>query len=227
MIDRRDLMIGLACVGGAGAAAWLQPRRRIDLLGGRTLENILPDGFAPWAIAPGIGALIPPSEGSLSDRLYDEIIAKGYQRTDRPDTVPVMLLATHGKTQSDALQLHRPEACYPAVGFAITDRRLERLALAPGLAVPVVHLTARLGERIEDIVYWARIGDDLPQTAAEQRRDKLRAAMAGYVPDGVLMRFSAVRADIAQPTFPVVIDCIRSMVAALPVAYRPALFGRP
>ena len=226
MIDRRDLIIGLACLGGAGAASWLQPRRRVDLLGNRTLESIVPDRFGAWAIAPGIGALVPPSEGSLSDQLYDEIIAKGYERANGGAEPPVMLLATHGKTQSDALQLHRPEACYPAVGFTITGRRLDRLPLLPWLAVPVVLLTARLGERVEDIIYWARIGDDLPQTAAEQRRDKLRAAMAGYTPDGVLMRFSAVRRDVGKPVFAVVGDCIQSMVAALPTADWPALFGR-
>lgn len=225
MIDRRDLMIGLACLGGAGAAAWLQPRRRMDLLGGRTLASILPDAFAPWTIAPGVGTLVPQTEGSLADRLYDEIIAKGYRRADS-DAAPVMLLATHGKTQSDALQLHRPEACYPAVGFTITERVLDTLDVLAGFSIPVVRLTARLGERVEDIVYWARVGDDLPQTAAEQRSDKLRAAMAGVVPDGILMRYSAVRRDPAAPAFDDVTGCIRAMVAAVRPADRPALFGR-
>jgi len=45
---------------------------------------------------------------------------------------PVMLFASHGSKQSDALQLHRPEACYPSIGFTMKGRELVDLPVGNG-----------------------------------------------------------------------------------------------
>jgi EpsI family protein len=193
-------------------------------MGDRTLEGIIPERFASWRIAPGVGAVLPPSEGSLADLLYDEILARGYFQEPVRDISPVMMLATRGSVQSDALQLHRPEACYPAVGFTIIGRRLETLTLGPGMSAPAVFLTAQFDERIEDIIYWTRIGQDFPQTAAEQRSDRLKLALRGAVGDGILMRFSAVRRASEPELFPMIAGCVAAMAQGTRPGDRPALF---
>jgi len=225
MINRRDMIVGgCALAAGAGALV-LQPRQNLDLMKGRTLAGILPSQFGPWVVDPSIAALVPPTEGSLADRLYDEMHSVAYRRVDNYGP-SVMLLGTRGRDQSDALQLHRPEACYPAVGFAIEGRSLINQAVGPGASIPAVALTARLGGRIEDIIYWTRIGYDFPRSAGEQRRMGWQTALNGLVPDGILMRFSAIRWEPEQNQFARVAACIGAMASGVRTADRQALFGR-
>src|SRR3546814_12247069 len=56
--------------------------------------------------------------------------------------------------------------------------------------MPVRELIAVGPARTESILYWTRVGDALPTSNSAQRLDRLRMAMAGYVPDGLLARFS-------------------------------------
>ena len=105
------------------------------------------------------------------------------------------LLVAHGGNQSDLLQLHRPEVCYPALGFAITSKQKTTLAMPGGGTLPVVQLVAVSGERRENIIYWTRLGEFFPTSGSEQRSVLLRSAMQGFVPDGVLVRASLIDDD--------------------------------
>ena len=87
-------------------------------------------------------------------------------------------------------------------------------------------MTARSGDRVEDIVYWSRLGNDLPRSLDEQRWDRLRAAFAGFEGDGALVRASAVRADPAKPQFAELAAFLAGMVNALPPRARVALLGQ-
>ncbi|MEO8723320.1 MAG: exosortase C-terminal domain/associated protein EpsI, partial [Sphingobium sp.] len=139
---------------------------------------------------------------------------------------PIMLLIAYGASQSDLLQLHRPETCYPAVGMAITARRFAQIALGARAHLPVVELTAESGGRIEDIVYWTRLGEYLPLTAGEQREDRLKAAMAGYIGDGILVRASILRADDTQPPeWDTVANFLAEMVGRISAPHHKALIG--
>ena len=222
-INRRDMLIAIACAGSLATAEWLRPREhRLLLPPGKTLASIIPTTAGAWHQRPNDNIVLPPTEGTLAGRLYDEMLVRSY--TDGSNRSPVMMLATYGKEQSDGLQLHRPESCYPAVGFAIVARELGFLALSPDASIPVVRLTARLGERVEDIVYWTRLGDGLPRTAGEQRRVRLEAAMAGYIGDGVLVRASAVRAN-GQPEFRRIDALLTAMLLAITPGSQQALIG--
>lgn len=202
MIDRRDMIFGLGCVAAAGGALWMRPDEYVRLMPKEKLEKSVPESFGLWKIDRGLGVVLPPSEGSLADRLYDEIMARAYYQPTVGATRPVMCLMTYGARQSDALQLHRPETCYPAVGFQIVDYRKASLPLASGASLPIVEITARLGERFEDVLYWTRVGEDLPQDSGEQRRKRLRASLAGQIGDGVLVRMSSARLQESAPGFP-------------------------
>lgn len=224
MIDRRDLLFGAGCAAALGGAELLRPRQTINLVGNKTLKEIIPEQIGDWTLDPSSEPILPPSEGSLTDRLYDELLARAYVERSNRALPPVMMLCTHGSVQSDALQLHRPETCYPALGFGITDRALVEANLLPGLKVPAVRLTARSGPRVEDILYWTRIGFDFPQTASEQRRDRLIAAARGFVGDGILLRLSAVRTS-DRPQHDYILSFARALAASIAVGGRRALFG--
>lgn len=223
MPSRRDLILAAPLV-AASAGAWaLTPRERMNLLGTTKLEDGIPLAFDGWSVIPSNAFVLPkPREGSLADILYDQQLSRLYTGEGR---LPVMLVIAYGSTQSDLLQLHRPETCYRAIGFEITAS--QRVDVRIGKAdIPMRELTATSNDRIEPILYWTRLGDRLPTSNNEQRLMKLRTEMEGYIGDGVLVRMSTV-ADPSPEIFEGLQTFARSLVKATRPDVRPALIGRP
>lgn len=223
MPDRREFLVGGIGIGAFGLAEYLRPRQTIRLFSGMTLEQAVPKTFGRWREHPGGGVIAPTTPNSLADRLYSATLSRIYYPVDESGP-PVMMLIAYGGEQSDLLQLHRPEACYPAVGLAIAERENGSVPLRGGGQVPSVMLSAVGQDRIEDIVYWTRLGEDMPRTASEQRSDRLRAAMKGTVGDGMLMRASTVRAEGA-PNWAYISRFLGDMIEALPAKARPGFVG--
>lgn len=195
MPSRRDFLIGGACASCAVAGYALTPRRETSLLGNVNIEKAVPDSLPGWSSSATGGIITPPSKGSLADRLYSQTVQRVYEN---PAGAVVMLLIAYGSTQSDDLQLHRPESCYPAVGFQISDIAPRELALASQAQLPIRELSARLDQRSERILYWARLGEYLPNSNVKQREARIRNALAGLVTDGVLVRFSTLAGDVGS-----------------------------
>jgi EpsI family protein len=188
MMRRRDIVLAGLGVGAFAAAEALRPRKRLLLLHGTTLEATIPRSFPGWE-AETAGNLVGPEQaGRLARTLYSETIARLYY--EEATGAGVMLLAAYGDTQSDLLQLHRPESCYPAVGFTLRMARSFDLRLPGGSTLPARQVIATTEERTENIVYWTRMGEALPQTGGQQRMARLDNAVQGVVPDGILVRCS-------------------------------------
>jgi len=223
-MDRRDFIIAGACTAALATAEYLRPRREVNLLHGSSLEPQIPSAFGNWRVDTGDEVIAPKVPGSLADKLYSAIVSHSYR--DTTGRLPsIMLLIAYGQSQSDLLQLHRPESCYPAVGFNITQRNAVSIPLPGAAALPSVAITAVAGPRVEDIVYWARLGEYMPQTAGEQRTDRLKTAIAGYIPDGILVRASALRGQEA-PHHGDVATFLRDLVMAMAPDHRAVLIGQ-
>ena len=213
-IDRRDMLAGLACAGGLGLAEWLRPRTPVVLMpAGGKLTNLVPQQLGPWSQGREGDIVLPRTEGSLASRLYGDQLARIYYRADQAN-LPMMLSIAYGSRQSDALQLHRPEACYPAVGFTVGAPRSLVLDLG-GRQVPAVALTATAGDRVEDLVYWTRMGRRFPRNETEQREMRFANAIEGLVPDGALVRASAVRTNPNVPVFGEVEAFLKALAGSL------------
>lgn len=219
---RRDLLLGAGCLAALGGAEALRPRRLLSLLGESKLDALIPRRFAGWSVAPGGDVVVPKTPGSLAASLYNETVTRTY--ANRDGGAQIMLLVAHGDSQSDLLQLHRPESCYRAVGFSVSPPRALSVPLGRGAGVPAVALTARAGPRVEDVLYWTRLGEYLPTTAGEQRRDRLRTAMAGYVADGVLVRVSAIQGQ-GSADWPRITGFATTLIDAVAANGRAALIG--
>ena len=220
MIGRRDFIIGGACVAAAAGAEVLRPHKRVSLLAdGQKLENAIPKAFGRWKIREGEGIVAPQSEDSLAAKLYNQSVSRMYED---PDGNIAMLLIAYGNTQSDTLQLHRPEVCYPAFGFEIVENNPVQIPLGHGAALPGRNLVASVPGRDERITYWTRVGEYLPVSNAEQREMRFRTSLAGIIPDGVLVRISNILPEDAAG-FAQNASFAAEMIAAPAPAVRPAL----
>ncbi len=223
MIGRRDLIVGTACLAGAGVAYALQPRRHVSLLErGRTVEEIVPRAFTSWKSQDVTDLVAPKIEDSLASRLYGETVGRVYRNGDTGEEI--MMLLAHGDTQSEDLQLHRPEICYPAFGFSISQSAITEVGLAPRVTLPSRRLVAEAPDRRETIVYWSRLGEYLPLDRRQQQLDRLRTAMKGDIADGLLARFSMLGAD-STAVVGVLERFIPALVRAVAADNRDVLIG--
>jgi EpsI family protein len=225
MFSRRDLLVALGCTATLAAAEALKPRRSLILLDqNKKLSDIIPTHFPGWQEGGFGDIVIPQGEGSLSARLYQDQLARIYHPVNH-EGPSIMLLLAYGKSQDDLLQIHRPEACYPAVGFTIISRFLVDIATASAGPVKAVGLTAQTADRTEDIMYWARIGHGLPQTSGQQTWTTFKEGLAGNIPDGILVRASAIR-EGANAGFADIEAFFKAMISALTPAARLGLIGK-
>jgi EpsI family protein len=189
MTRRRDFIIGGVCAISAGTAFALKPRRKVSLLPpGKKLSDILPREFDGWTSRDVSDMYAPETPDSLLARLYGETVSRIY--VQEGSSAEIMMLMAHGDSQSNELQLHRPEVCYPAFGFAITDSKVVQLPVGRTVAVPGRLLAAESAAQKQVVVYWTRLGEFFPTGVTEQRLERLDTAIHRYIPDGLLARFS-------------------------------------
>jgi EpsI family protein len=199
----------------AGGAFALRPRRRFSLLGDKKLSDVTPRSLPGWT-STDVGDLTASSNpDSLVNRLYGELVQRVYHNRDSGDEV--MMLLAHGDSQTNDLQVHRPEECYPAFGYELGRDRTIALPISNGVTVPARALLATAVGGSEGVVYWVRLADSLPNTEQAQRVERLRTAMEGFVADGLLARFSVSTSDDGAA-----ISTIGGFVPALLAAVDPA-----
>ncbi|TAL29123.1 exosortase-associated protein EpsI, V-type [Phenylobacterium sp.] len=222
-MNRRYLIFGALGVGALGAAEALRPRHKLRLLqSGVTIDKSLPESFGTWSSERSADYIGPELDGSLTRALYSEIVPRTYFDDETGDGV--MLLAAYGDTQSDLLQLHRPESCYPAVGFNVRLSEPATVALGGGVMLPARKVIAYTKERTENIIYWTRLGEALPQSAGEQRQTRIDQSIEGIVPDGILVRLSAL-GDDSNESFKMLEKFVPQFLRSIPMARRKAFIG--
>jgi EpsI family protein len=218
--SRRDILLGGAFLttAGLGFAGSFLNRPRALPAGG--LEKLIPPRLGQWQQA-GAAGIILPEEGDLSRSVYDEVLTRVYLAEGQP---PIMLLIAYGGNQSGSMQLHRPEACYPAAGFALGDGEDILVDTAPGRRLPARLLQATSPERTEQILYWTRVGEHFPRSPSAQRWAVVRDHLRGEVPDGVLVRVSTI-GEQRTGALPVLTGFIRDLAMGAAAGGRALLIG--
>ena len=188
-LSRREFVVGGALGATALLAAAAAPRSSAAVAAdsGASLETMLPKTIGQWTAAPFADVLIPRAE-KAEEKSYDEVVTRYYDSHSAP---PVMLLIAYGKAQLGGTELHRPEACYPVAGFKLR-RRPDVTLRVPGADIDARSMTAEASDRVEQLLYWTRVGAEFPTSSVEQRWSAVRQSFAGSIPDGVLVRLSAL-----------------------------------
>lgn len=228
--DRRRLLMGGAMLGVVGLGQVLYPRRHVDPLTTSQFEALFPHQMGQWSYAAASGLVLPPQD-QLSKMLYEQLLTRIYTLDDAgtgpeelDDTNAVMLLAAYSSTQEGRLQVHRPEVCYPAAGFTILNTRSVSIPVGNGLTIPARFLVTERGPRVENVLYWTRVGNNMPLRWAEQRIDMAIDNLKGMVPDGLLGRVSMISSD-ADASLERLQSFFQSMLGALKPPGRKMLIG--
>ena len=188
---RREILIGGGFLVAAATALALKPRQHFAMLGGNKLEDLVPKSFAGWSFVASSGLVLPP-EDQLAEQVYSQLLTRTYSNAAG---VQIMLLIAYNASQDGVVQVHRPEVCYPAGGFKLTQIDEHVIPLASGLDVPSRFIIAETGLRREQIIYWTRLGQAFPRKWSEQRWDVFKQNLEGYIPDGLLARVSSIGSD--------------------------------
>ena len=191
----------------------------MDFLGKGTLETLVPKSVGPWTYVSASGIVVPP-EDQLSRSLYSQLLTRVYTNGDAP---PVMLLIAQSGGQTGVLQVHRPEVCYPASGYQLSPVTTQNIEIA-GKRLPTNRLTAIADGQDEQILYWTRVGRDLPVNWKDQRLAVAIQNIRGLIPDAVLVRVS-IRSNDATSAFHTLENFVRSMVNSIPQAQRRVLIA--
>lgn len=223
MLSRRRFTQG-ALFGASGLAAMAaQPvtPRPIWAESSGGLPPLVPEAFAGWAGSQGEADIVLPSGyDAVTSQTYDAQLARVYRRADGSE---ILLVAACAAGDGAGLLVHRPESCYPAAGYRILANAVVDVPpLAVGASGQVGRLramprgrflTAQCGGRVEQILYWIRIGDEFPTDAWGQQWASASAAWHGRRADGMLLRLSLVSGDRAGALAPL-LDFAGALLAA-------------
>lgn len=211
-MDRRSLLIGAGLTAAAGVSYWRAPYKPVEQIPSDAFRRALPDRVEGWRSRTSAEVVLPPQDGS--DKVYQNLETRIYEGSGLP---LMMVVVAYSSIQQNDIQVHRPEVCYPASGYPIISINPVDLVLG-GKAIQAMEVAASRGGLIERIIYWVRVGDSFPTSWASQRFTMAAANLAGSVPDGVLVRISAIEEPEAS-----VSQMLRHFVNAF-VMHSPADF---
>lgn len=219
----KHVAIGLAMLAAAGLSVAMTPTKRIaDAASAANLEAMVPKTFGDWKLDELVVPLmISPDVQAKLDKIYNQTLSRTYVNGRG---ARVMLSIAYGGDQSDAMQVHKPEVCYPAQGFQILKEQAGQLSTQSG-EIPVKRIVASKGERVEPITYWIRVGEKVALGAMERKLEQVRFALTGVIPDGLLFRVSSIGAD-EPASFALQEDFVRQLLPALSGEARLSIVGR-
>jgi len=156
------------------------------------LRTMVPTAFGDWQEQQDmVHQVINPQQKQMLEATYSATLSRTYINRQG---YRIMLSIAYGKNQSDALQLHRPESCYPAQGFILLAKQLGTLDLQ-GKPTAAIRLATNLGQRFEPITYWTVVGDQVTTLGLYKKLVEIRYALHNRIPDGMLVRVSSIDAN--------------------------------
>ena len=216
-LSRREMVLGLGMLGAAGVIALRRPDIKLDYLGAHKLDQVLPERIGRWNFVSSSGLIVPPND-ELALAIYTQTLTRVYTDGNRA----IMLLIAYSASQTGFLQVHRPEFCYTASGFALSEPQLHDVRVAADKSIRVNTLTAMREGAGEKLLYWTRIGDHIPTSWAGQRLDVAEDNLKRLIPDAALIRVSTPL-DNDEAAIAGMEEFVRAMLASVAPQFRRVL----
>jgi EpsI family protein len=220
---RAAVIVAASMVLTAGISQVFKPRPQADAQARAVtpLEQIFPARFGGWQLDPSSMAMIRPAfEKARQFQMYDQVLERTY--VDEQGR-RVMVSVAYGRQQSVGLQMHRPEVCYKAGGFHISQVREGTLTLM-GRTIPVTRLFASMEGRPEPITYWRLLGQDIVKDEQQFKLRQLSMGASGTIADGLLVRLSSID-DNLDAAYRLHASFAQAMVAAMTPEQRARALG--
>ncbi len=192
-LTRRELVSGLLMASAAAIAVARKPNFELNYLGDHKLDDVIPTRIGNWKFVTNSGLVVPP-EDQLQQALYSQLVTRIY---DNGSGSLIMLLVAYSASETGFLQVHRPEFCYTAAGYDLSDFGMRNVPLHQPQGLLVNSLTATRDGMPERLFYWTRIGNHIPHSWAQQRLVFAEDNLRRVIPDAVLVRISTVSPDQA------------------------------
>lgn len=218
----KNFVLLILMLASAGMASTLRPTIRIaDQLAPINLAEMVPTAFGDWQELPTLtNQIVNPQQQATLEKIYSETLSRTYINAAG---YRIMLSIAYGKDQSDALQLHKPEVCYPAQGFKLLTKRSGALDVLDR-PVSAVQLETSLEQRFEPITYWTVVGDQVTTSGLNKKITEMHYALNGKIPDGMLVRISSIdKNTIAAYTLQA--QFAHLLAQALPLEHRSRFIG--
>ena len=192
----RNFLLLALMLAASGMAMALRPTHKIADQGPKVdLETMIPRAFGEWREEQQASAqIVDPQQKELIDKIYSQTLSRSYINDKG---YRIMLSIAYGGDQSDSMQVHRPEVCYPAQGFSLQGKQAGSLAIGSG-SIPVTRILTTLGQRSEPVTYWITIGEQVVQGGVNKKLIEMGYGLTGKIPDGMLVRVSSIDGDDAN-----------------------------
>ena len=187
------------------------------------LDSLVPGRFGNWSTDKSIVPIgVSPEVLAALDKSYNQTLVRTYVNSAGER---IMLSIAYGADQSDHLNLHLPEGCYDAQGFAVGDK-IKVPMQTPFGEMTVARLLATKEQRVEPITYWMVIGGELATSFWEAKKIKLAYALKRQIPDGILFRISSISSD-PERGYALQREFANAMMRELGAEARSVLVGGP
>ena len=216
-------MIGLLMIAAVGLTRVATPQLHRTPAGEMIdLRTMIPARFGEWQEQPELDLMvIDPATQQQINKIYNQTLSRTYVNSagDR-----VMLAIAYGSNQSDGMQVHKPENCYPSQGFQITGLVKTVMALPNHRIIPVKRMVASHGHRVEPITYWTTVGNEVEVDGLRWKFAQLRYGLTGVIPDGMLFRVSSIDKDV-QHAYAMQNNFVDELVESLNEKQRSRIIG--
>jgi len=224
------ILASIALLGAAILAEVLAPRELMARASASLdLQQVIPKQFGEWKWVPEVTPVTPQEpEGYVepdahSARIYSQEVGRTY--TDHNGNI-VMLMVAYGPVQNYRLKAHRPEMCYTAAGFRVSDKVAASVSFRDGAPpIKLARLIAERESRFEPISYWMRVGNDITTGVIDRQLVRLKYGLRGIIPDGALIRVSTVGLP-QEASYRLQDQFIRDLLAAVPPQDRKFFTGQ-
>lgn len=220
----KSLLILALMISASALALVLRPTHKIADEGPKVdLNSMIPLQFGEWREDPqNFAAIINPQQKELIDKLYNQTLSRTYINAQG---YRIMLSIAYGGDQSDAMQVHTPDICYPSQGFQMLGKTTATIDSSAG-PLTVTRVDTQLGARREPVTYWTTIGNQVVHGGIHKKLVEMRYGLSGRIADGMLFRVSSIDPDIAKANT-IQASFINQLLSAVTPAQRQRLAGMP
>lgn len=171
---------------------YLKPNKYLGTESPINIAKVIPAQFGDWSSTDNSSSIVQnPELSQLVDSIYSQVINRVYVNNKTGTSIMLSVAYTENQSDDSKQQSHKPDICYPAQGFTLTNR--ENISIDFGdHHLSAKQMVATLNERIEPMIYWTMHGKYSANNIFESKKAQLLYSKEGFIPDGVIFRVSYV-----------------------------------